>query len=281
MPINWSLVQPVQNPGDAFNQSFRESQLRGALQDFSSDPTTEGAGNIFAMNPQQGVLAQQYVQRQQAQAQEADLRGAMAKTYGPEGVDMQAAANVLGQRGDIGGAMAMQSQLSEQQRAQLLENREEIGMLGQLAQSVTDQATYDTALAAAAQYGLDISQMPPDYESARPQLAQFLAINRMAEEEEGRTPLMQNIEYLRTLNPDRTDAQLAEIARRNINRPIVFQGPGGGQFEYDPTSPGVQGAAPGAMPEVGAIEDGYRFRGGDPASPDSWEPVSDAPGTFP
>jgi hypothetical protein len=31
--------------------------------------------------------------------------------------------------------------------------------------------------------------------------------------------------------------------------------------------------APVQAPQPGAIEDGYRFRGGNPADPNSWEPV--------
>ena len=29
-----------------------------------------------------------------------------------------------------------------------------------------------------------------------------------------------------------------------------------------------------AAPEAGSIVDGYRFKGGDPANPDSWEPAN-------
>jgi len=37
--------------------------------------------------------------------------------------------------------------------------------------------------------------------------------------------------------------------------------------------PGVQDAQAKAAPEIGAVQKGYRFRGGDPANPKSWEKV--------
>lgn len=46
-----------------------------------------------------------------------------------------------------------------------------------------------------------------------------------------------------------------------------------------------QNAAPQGGPQPGAVEDGYRFRGGNPADPNSWEPVggggSNVAGNFP
>ena len=38
-----------------------------------------------------------------------------------------------------------------------------------------------------------------------------------------------------------------------------------------------QNAAPQGGPQPGAVEDGYRFRGGNPADPNSWEQVGDGP----
>lgn len=71
---------------------------------------------------------------------------------------------------------------------------------------------------------------------------------------------------------------------------VTFQGPtmgytgrqsglaaamgGGGQ---------ASGASQGAVPPVGAVEDGYRFKGGDPKDPSNWEEVggpASAPGGF-
>jgi len=39
------------------------------------------------------------------------------------------------------------------------------------------------------------------------------------------------------------------------------------------TPPGMGGAAKSEGPAVGTVEDGYRFKGGDPADPKNWEKV--------
>jgi hypothetical protein len=55
-------------------------------------------------------------------------------------------------------------------------------------------------------------------------------------------------------------ARMAETRRSVLNLP-----------EAAPTTPTAGGAAPGI--EVGTVDEGYRFKGGDPNDPANWEPV--------
>lgn len=63
---------------------------------------------------------------------------------------------------------------------------------------------------------------------------------------------------------------------------FVSDGMGGGRWVTPPAS-GIQGggdqnlAAAGNGPQPGVIEDGYRFKGGNPADPNSWEQVQGGP----
>lgn len=73
----------------------------------------------------------------------------------------------------------------------------------------------------------------------------------------------------------RYDASGRPIAQGPAARPRYYPVAPGGQLVLDPS---FQGQAPERSqvvqpPAVGTIEDGYRFRGGDPANPSSWEPV--------
>lgn len=90
------------------------------------------------------------------------------------------------------------------------------------------------------------------------------------------TALQQNIDYLRKLNPNLTDQQLAEVAQYAIAAPRMYGSPESG-FTPDPNYPFVRGAgsqgAPQGGPQPGQVEDGYRFKGGNPADPNAWEKV--------
>lgn len=101
------------------------------------------------------------------------------------------------------------------------------------------------------------------------------------------------------LNPDTagtaissryTATNLAPGARRQVGGETIAQG----ADRYQPVVPGGMAvnvdqlggnSSPIAGPQPGHIEDGYRFRGGDPSDANNWEPVGgasgNAGGTFP
>lgn len=63
---------------------------------------------------------------------------------------------------------------------------------------------------------------------------------------------------------------------------FIPDGMGGGQWVAVPTNMGGGGPASTGMPSaggpaIGTVEDGYRFKGGNPADQSSWEPVGGAP----
>lgn len=77
-------------------------------------------------------------------------------------------------------------------------------------------------------------------------------------------------------------SQSPEQLRRNLTRLNntmldIVHGPGQGPARIEEKAAGKQtgprGAKAPAVPQAGAIQDGYRFKGGNPADPNSWEQV--------
>lgn len=98
-------------------------------------------------------------------------------------------------------------------------------------------------------------------------------------------PLTQSLDAAGITDP----AQRQNYYRQDVERrvaPPMMSAPGVDE-QGNPVMrffPRAQPVAPGA-PAVGTIRNGYRFKGGDPASPDAWEPAGGptprASGSFP
>lgn len=69
------------------------------------------------------------------------------------------------------------------------------------------------------------------------------------------------------------EAGKAFLENKTLPPPFVQKNPDGTSTIYPQ---GLPRAATPAAPAPGAIEDGYRFKGGNPADPNSWEPVGGA-----
>lgn len=67
------------------------------------------------------------------------------------------------------------------------------------------------------------------------------------------------------------DSQTAQLKLQRLNE--YFQD-AGSMIEpgRQPQQPAAQ-PQPGSLPQPGIVEDGYRFKGGNPADPNSWEPI--------
>lgn len=87
------------------------------------------------------------------------------------------------------------------------------------------------------------------------------------------TSLQKNYEFFQRTKPELADTYLQNQA----NPPrFISDGMGGGSFVATP-GPTTPAASAGGGPEPGQVEDGYRFKGGDPARPENWEPVTGGP----
>ena len=70
----------------------------------------------------------------------------------------------------------------------------------------------------------------------------------------------------------RINTAIAQMeSQEGILRDIRTNGVGRGQPA--PPSPGAATVAPAGGPQVGTVESGFRFKGGDPGDPNAWEPI--------
>jgi len=90
------------------------------------------------------------------------------------------------------------------------------------------------------------------------------------------------IRSLRAIGIDPQSEQGRDLVTRSIAAPRFIQKPDGSFMVVGGPGPGSGSASAepppnGRGPAPGAIEDGYRFRGGNPADPSAWEQVGGAP----
>lgn len=164
-------------------------------------------------------------------------------------------------------ALRRQSMEAEARTQQLKQAREQISVTGRLLSQVRDEASYQQARQAAQGLGFDLSQVPANYDpqwvAMTTQQAQALAGNIDRE--------------LMTVAPGSVvlDKATGAPVFESPYRPQTVTDPSTGQvFAFTPGQ-GQQAAAP-PPPQPGQIEDGYRFVGGNPADPNSWQPVGGA-----
>jgi hypothetical protein len=239
--IQWGIHDP-----DAFRRGY--GQTKGIFDEFAAS--------------------------QKRNALEAAMRGYAMNPDDPNAV------NALAQV-DPATAIQVRQQQQTRQQAILEANREKIIAGAKIVRQLnpTDEASWQAARQAAANAGIDISEVPANFD---PQYVQGLIATADALAPQSGSELM-------AVAPGTTvlDKQTGRPVYTNPGRPRYYPLAPGGRLVLDPsTDPSAvtseaTTASAGGGPEPGAVEEGYRFKGGDPARPENWEPVSGGPTVAP
>jgi hypothetical protein len=210
MAVNWALGLQQGNAGDAFSQAFQQGQQTN---------------------------------------RQNTARSAMAALVADP--NNQRALQALAQA-DPQAAQQFQQQHAQQAMAALEHHRDNIIKGAQIIRQVNpkDQASYTQALQLAQQAGIDLSEVPqqfdPQYVAGVSKLADTFA--PQTGQQPHFIPFQQGGGVVK-VNPDGTSSM------------VVLPNDGSQQA----------GAPAGATPQPGHVEDGYRFKGGNPADPNAWE----------
>lgn len=189
---------------------------------------------------------------------------------------------------------SMAKQQLDQRAAQQKQHQEQIGIVGRLLSSVRDEQTYQQALAAARQGGLDLTDVPQTYDPNWVSQTKMLVA---AYNQDGGQALSSygKIAMDRGLQPGTPEFSnfVMQAWQADQVKTIPYT-QGGGVAGYNPATgsvstivapnPGgyaagtpVQGGAQ-AGPAPGATVNGFRFKGGNPNDRNSWEPVGGSGG---
>lgn len=226
--------------------------------------------NALGMGLQLGSMVRERKEQQAAQEAETQGRNALAGFAMGDQSQMGAAMQydpraTLGIRQD----MATAAKAEREQQAQAAEQRRaDLPTAIRLLEGATDEASYQRNMQTAAQYGIDTSGFPQQFDPqwrdenlttmkmlGSPKGQEILSTAGKVAADMGYQPGTPEFsQYVR----DYTTAQLA--------KPYT-----GSQGETRLYTPQIGGAAQSAGPEVGAVVGGYRFKGGNPNDRSSWE----------
>jgi hypothetical protein len=163
-------------------------------------------------------------------------------------------------------------QQQQEQRQQEQDRRADLPMLGRLLQHAQDEPTYQQARQVASQYGVDVSGIPETFGDGS-WVAQQRQIVQLMQTPQGQEALSAAGKQAQDAGLQPGSPEFAATVRQIITADLAqpYMGSQGETRLYQPDVFG--GGQPQAGPQPGAVEDGYRFKGGNPADPASWEPI--------
>jgi hypothetical protein len=232
--------------GQGIQQSFqmgveqrRQAETRNALAAYAQNPSAEGAAMVAQHDPATGIQLGQYEQRRAAEAREQQMEAQRQQLAGRAAQgDKTALLSLWGVDWETA------KSLDKYQTEKALEGYDFIAnaayQIVQLPEAQRPQA-WDAYIQQGVQMGFD-------------GLAQFQG------------------QY----NPQTLNSVVARAGEmksyQEAQQPKYMAIPAGGTLVDTNNPQAVQQF--GQAPQPGVVEDGYRFKGGNPADPNAWEPVA-------
>lgn len=204
--------------------------------------------------------------------EEGERKNALA-AYATNPSDPKALSGVIAADPRLG--IQLQGQQAQRAQQQQEQRRADLPMLTRLVETSTDESSYQRNRATAQEYGIDVANLPPLFDPRwrDQQLVTLKALQDPAKAEALSTAGKIAMDMGYKPNTAEFNKAVNDIWKAQEAKPYVV---GGETRLYQPQI-GGQGQAVGA-PQPGAVEDGYRFKGGNPADPSAWEPVGQGGG---
>lgn len=162
----------------------------------------------------------------------------------------------------------------DQAKQQQTKHEQDTKIIGALARDAKDPQSFDAAVDQVIQMGYPEAaqfkgKFSPGLRSA------LMAAGGIKDETANQPNIAKEVDYYRSLGRDDLAQQL--LQHHAEGPPVMVENGDGTKTLYPRAMLGQTATAPttqGGGPQPGAIEDGYRFKGGDPARAKNWEPVN-------
>lgn len=242
MAVNWGLAQ---GGGAAENALQLGAQYGQQLRQRRDEERFSNALSGLVSNPQ------------------ADEAQFLEWTKGLPGQQVMQLAQLRGQ---------YQQQAAQGQRAQVEQRRADLPLLTKLLEGSTDETSYQNARATAQQYGIDLSNAPANYDANW--VTQQRTTLQMLQTPQGQQALSNAGKQAQDMGYRPGTAEFNQIVNQIVTADVAipYTDAQGNTRLFQPKI-GLVGTPESQNPPVGHIEEGYRFKGGDPSNPSNWEAV--------